>query len=64
VGGLSVLNIQPGGSVSRCRFDCDIEVNTGAFSHINSIAEGDFVLTATAANVNRLHNKGFTDWLV
>jgi hypothetical protein len=63
VGGFSQLNIQPGGSVSRCRFDADVEVNTGAFGHINSIAEGDFVVTATAANVNRLLNKSFSDWI-
>lgn len=62
VGGLSVLNVQPGGSVSRCRFDADIEVNTGAFSHINSIAEGDFVLSPTASNANKLLNKSFSDW--
>lgn len=62
VGGFSTLNIEPGGNVSRCRFDANITVNTGPFAHINSIAEGAFVLSPTAANNNSLLNAAFSNW--
>jgi hypothetical protein len=63
VGGLSTLNIQPGGVVSRCRLDGNSTLNTGAFSHINSIVDGNFTVTATAANTNALLNKAYSDWI-
>jgi hypothetical protein len=63
VHGFSTLNIEPGGSVSRCRFDGNSTLNTGAFSHLNSIIDGNFTVTATAANVNSLTSKAYSDWV-
>lgn len=59
----AVLNIEAGGSASRCRFSNEAVLNTGAFSNLGSIIEGQFTKTSTAANVNRLVSKAFDDWV-
>lgn len=59
----STVNIQAGGSFVRSRASAQATVNTGAFLVQSSIVDGQFTKTATAANSNRLANKGFDDWL-
>lgn len=57
------VNLQAGGSFVRCRVAGEATLNTGAFSHIGSVIEGQFTKTSTGANVNRLVNKAFDDWI-
>ena len=59
----AVLNIQPGGTASRVRLSNEAVLNTGAFSNLGSIIEGQFTKTSTGANVNRLCSKAFDDWI-
>lgn len=59
----AVLNIQAGGSASRCRLSNEAVLNTGAFANLGSIIEGQFTKTSTAANVNSLCSKAFDDWV-
>ena len=47
--------------VTACRFAAGCTVALGAFSHSNTVIEGLFNRTLTAANVNRLLNKAFDD---
>lgn len=54
------LNLN-GGSMAHSRIACGADVTTGAFAHLYTIIEGQFTVTLTAANVNRLKNKGFSD---
>lgn len=58
----STMNIQPGGSASRCRISGESTFNTGAFSAIASVIEGQITKTAGAGNVNKLANKSYDDW--
>ena len=59
--GQSTLNVQAGGSVESCRVQGRAIVNTGAFAHQSLVVDGQFTKTLTAANVNRLCDKGFDD---
>lgn len=57
----STLNIASGGSYLNGRIGTSAVVNTGAFSHNGTIIEINGTTTLTAANVNRLRNKSFSD---
>jgi hypothetical protein len=59
----STLNVAADGTVLQCAFRNGATLNTGAFRHSESVIEGAFSKTATAANVNRLCNKSFDDWI-
>lgn len=59
----STLNVAANGTVLQCQFRAGATLNTAAFRHSESVIEGSFTKTATAANVNRLCNKSFDDWL-
>lgn len=50
-------------SVKNSRFSGSAIVTSGAFAHNQVIVDGAFTKTATAANVNRLVNKSFDDWV-
>lgn len=56
----AALTVPASGVVQRCRF-ASATVNTGAFVHFDTVVEGVFTKTLTAANVNRLANKAFDD---
>lgn len=43
------------------RISTGFALTTGNFAHQYVVAEGNFTVTLTAANVNRLQNKGFSD---
>lgn len=55
------LNVDAGGKVTSSRVACGATLNTGAFTHDSVIIDGAFTTTLTAANTNRLQNKGFSD---
>jgi hypothetical protein len=59
----STLNVSASGTVLQCQFRAGATLNTGAFRHSESVIEGAIVKTATAANVFRLANKSFDDWI-
>lgn len=59
----SALNVAASGTVLQVRIGAGATLNTGAFRHSESIIDGAFTKTATAANVNRLCNKSFDDWV-
>lgn len=59
----STLNVQASGTVLQCAVRNGATLNTAAFRHSESVIEGAFVKTATAANINRLANKSYDDWL-
>lgn len=64
VAGQSTLNIQAGGSwILGGRLDAAAIVNTGANQISQSVVDGAFTITATAANANKLCNKAFSDWV-
>lgn len=48
------------GLVNGCRFSA-ANVALGAFSHDRTIVDGNGPVTFTAGNLNRLHNKAFSD---
>lgn len=58
------VNVQPGGTFVRCRVAGESTLNTGPHSHVSSVIEGgQFTKTSTGANVGRLVNKSFDDWV-
>lgn len=57
----STLNLNTGGQLQNCRIGAGATVNSGAFAHIGTIIELSGVTTLTAANVDRLRNKSFSD---
>lgn len=57
----ATVNLQAGGSMSRCRVAGEGTLNTGAFGHIATTVELQGVTTLTAANVNRRRTKSFSD---
>ncbi|MFM9590711.1 hypothetical protein ACKI16_29415 [Streptomyces scabiei] len=57
----STVNLQAGGSMSRCRVAGEATLNTGAFGHIATVVEIQGTTTLTAANVNRRRTKSFSD---
>lgn len=59
----STLNVAASGSVQRCRVAGGATLNTGPFVHFDSEMSLAATKTLTAANVNRLANKGFDDFL-
>lgn len=59
----STLNVQAAGTVLQCAFRNGATLNTAGFRHSESVIEGAITVTATAANVFRLANKAFTDWV-
>lgn len=59
----ATVNLQAGGSMSRCRVGGEATLNTGAFQHIASTLELQAVTTSTGANTNRLRSKAFSDWI-
>ncbi|WP_284576835.1 hypothetical protein [Streptomyces sp. 2P-4] len=60
----ATVNVQPGGTFVRCRVAGESTLNTGPHSHVSSVIEGgQFTKTSTGANVGRLVNKAFDDWV-
>lgn len=59
----ATLNVAASGSVQRCRVAGGATLNTGAFVHFDSEMSLAATKTLTAANVNRLANKGFDDMI-
>ncbi|MGW1989579.1 hypothetical protein [Embleya sp. NPDC001921] len=59
----STVNLQAGGSMSRCRIGGEATLNTGAFAHIASTLELQGTTTSSGANTNRLRSKAFSDWI-
>lgn len=59
----SALNVAASGTVLQCRMSNGATLNTGAFRHSESIIDGPFVKTATAANVGKLANASFDNWI-
>ncbi|MFD3848183.1 hypothetical protein ACFWVB_20120 [Streptomyces microflavus] len=58
------VNVQPGGTFVRCRVAGESTLNTGPHSHVSSVIEGgQFTKTSTGANVGRLVNAGFDNWV-
>lgn len=57
----STVNLQAGGTMSRCRVAGEATLNTGAFSHIAVVVELQGTTTLTAANVNRQRTAGFSN---
>lgn len=49
------------GSATSCRFAAGATVNLATFAHTNTIVDGLFPTTFTAANANRLRDKAFSD---
>lgn len=61
VSGASTITISSGGSISNSRASANATIVTGAFAHTSVIVDGQFTVTLTAPNTNRLKNKGFSD---
>lgn len=58
------VNVQPGGTFVRCRVAGESTLNTGPHSHISSVIEGgQFTKTSTGANVGKLVNAAFDNWV-
>ncbi|MCY0957740.1 hypothetical protein [Streptomyces sp. H27-H5] len=57
----ATLNIPAGGCVQRCRVAGGATLNTGAFVHFDTEVSLAAVTTLTAANVNRLRDKSYSD---
>lgn len=57
----STLNVDPSGCAQMCRVASAATLNTGAFTHFNTEVSLSGITTLTAANVDRLRNKGFSD---
>jgi hypothetical protein len=59
----ATLNIPASGCTQRCRVAGGATLNAGAFVHFDSEMSLAATKTATAANLNRLANKAFDDWI-
>ncbi|KPI33267.1 hypothetical protein OV450_1355 [Actinobacteria bacterium OV450] len=59
----ATLNVAASGCTQRCRVAGGATLNTGAFVHFDSEMSLAATKTATAANLNRLANKSFDDWI-
>lgn len=59
----ATLNVAASGSVQRCRVAGGATLNTGAFVHFDSEMSLAATKTLTAANINRLANKGYDDMI-
>jgi hypothetical protein len=57
----STLNVDANGTLQWCRIAGHATVNTGAFAHQSTEVSLDTTTTFTAANVNRLQSKAFSD---
>lgn len=49
--------------VTNCRFASGADVNLGAFTHANCVAENDITVNATANNTGKLANAAFNNWI-